>query len=299
MEYGKVEDLTTVDWSFPKDDPLNISRLSSDQTQLKLHLGSPAWGARSWIDKIYPKHTPADKFLHFYSRAFTCIELNRSHYGIPNEKMTSEWLEEVPRNFLFCPKVFKGISHGQFGLHDKYLLKEWTSFIGRLGSNLGPCFIQFHESFSYERKADLFHFLESWPAEFKLSVELRHPSWFKENTILPPLADYLCKKGIGLVITDVAGKREVLHTSVSAPWTMIRLIGNDLHSSDGARLRDWARQLQIWSDLGLKEAYLLLHQPDDILTIEFAQLAHEVFTSFGYLDFPKIEKIKQRDLFDF
>lgn len=300
MEYGKLDDISLVNWTFPDEDPGNAKRLhSSSQQKMSIHLGSPAWGAKYWIDKIYPKQTPVDKYLHYYSRAFNCIELNRSHYGIPDEKMTEEWLEQVPNDFLFCPKIFKEISHTQFGLYDKKLQAQWIYFIQRLGKNLGPCFIQFHENFSYERKSDLFHFIENWPSEFELSVELRHPSWFKNHTVLPALADYLSKKKIGLVITDVAGKRDVLHTTLSSSWAMIRLIGNNLDSSDELRLHDWAKKIKTWEQNGLKKVYLFLHQPDDIWTIEFSILAHKIFSSYGFNEFPKVEKIVSRDLFNF
>ncbi len=298
MEFGKLADIQNVNWTLPAEDPKNTSRLSPSST-FKLHFGSPAWGAKNFVGKIYPEKTPAHEFLYHYSRNFDCIELNTTHYRIPDEKTTTDWLAQVDPNFLFCPKLHKDISHSRNGLFDKTLLAHWLDFLGRIHGNLGPCFIQFHEMFSYKDKMHLFQFLESWPSEFKLTLELRHPSWFQDGVILPPLADYLNRKNIGLVITDVAGRRDVLHSTLSTNWTLIRLIGNNLHTSDEKRLNDWAQRISEWKDKGLKDCFLFLHQPDDIMTIEFATLAQDVFLNHKLKSSPQFNLHSNMDLLSF
>ena len=298
MEFGKLEDISGVDWNLPTDDPKNTDHLSStSNTDHMLYFGSPAWANKLWLGKIYPKGTETEKFLYHYSRNFNCIELNSSHYRIPNEETVREWMAEVPSHFKFCPKVHKDISHSRTGIYDKELLGYWFSFLGNIKGHLGPSFIQFHEKFSYAEKGMLFRFLETWPDEFKLTLELRHPSWFNDHKILPALADYLHKKNIGLVITDVAGRRDVLHTTVTTDWTMIRLIGNDDAKSDVKRLHDWSRRLNAWKKAGLKETYLMLHAPDDVMTIEFAQKASAIFTVGGFSNLPSFEFAQENDLF--
>ena len=298
MEFGKLEDISNVDWALPPDDPHNERRISGKENH-RLFFGSPAWGCRQWLGKIYPPKTQPEKFLYHYSRNFNSIELNTTHYRIPDENTVNEWLSFVPSGFEFCPKVTKEISHSQFGITDKFLLKKWISFLEKMNSHLGPCFIQFHESFSYENKMLLFRFLENWPSEFELAVEFRHRSWFRDHKILPALCDYLANKKIGLVITDVAGRRDVLHTSLSTPWTMIRLIGNDLDPSDERRLLDWAQRLKEWQKLGLERTYFFIHQPDDLWTIEFAQAASRIFTNEGYLNLPPFNFAKPHDLLSY
>lgn len=297
MEFGKLADISGVNWALPSDDPKNELRLVQP-LHSNIFFGSPAWGCKFWMGKIYPAQTPAEKFLYHYSRHFNCIELNTTHYRIPDEQTTKEWQSQVPDNFQFCPKLHKDISHSKAGMTDKCLLRSWLAFMENMEKNLGPAFIQFHERFSYFDKSHLFRFLENWPSEFKLSIELRHPSWFQQNTILPALGDYLQKRGIGLVITDVAGRRDVLHSSFTTNWTMIRLIGNDLDESDGLRLVDWAERLKNWQEKGIEKTYLFLHQPDDLWTIEFAQMAERVFSQAGFTDIPSFELVPPRDLFN-
>jgi uncharacterized protein YecE (DUF72 family) len=79
---------------------------------------------------------------------------------------------------------------------------------------------------------------------------------------------------------------------------MLRLIGNDLDVSDEMRLQNWSERLAQWQQQGLKDIYLFLHQPDDIMTIEFARMASKIFHAVGYTDFPEFAPIKERDLFN-
>lgn len=287
MEFGKLDDIENVHWKIPADDPSNAKRYG-DPAKLNLYFGTPAWGSKFWRGKIYPQQLDAKEYLRYYAKNFNCIELNTTHYRIPSLEQSQDWLEQVPQHFKFCPKLHKDISHSRSGLFDGGLLKEWLRFLESMGQNLGPCFIQFHEQFSYQDKHALFSFLKHWPSEFKLALELRHKSWFQDHRILPALADYLHFRDIGLVITDVAGRRDVLHTTRSTHWTMIRLIGNDLHPSDESRLKDWAQRLSTWQEQGLQDSFLFLHQPDDVYTIEFSLMAQKVFQEAGFSDVPEI-----------
>jgi uncharacterized protein YecE (DUF72 family) len=299
MEFGKTSDISTINWNLPKDDPKNSSHIKESQALFNLHFGAPVWGAKSWIGKIYPPKTPTDQFLNYYAQSFNCIELNTTHYRIPDEKTAKNWLSKVPAHFKFCPKIPKDISHARNGLVDKIILGYWADFLQSIQPNLGPCFIQLHEMFAYKDKMLLFQFLEHWPSEFRLSLELRHPSWFQNGVILPALSDYLNRKNIGLVITDVAGRRDVLHSSLSTNWTMIRLIGNNLDQSDAIRLKNWASRISEWKEIGLNEAFLFLHQPDDVMSIEFSTLAEEIFANANFPNVPHFTLQTPQDLLSF
>ncbi len=275
MEFGKITHIEDVPWDLPSEDPLTLAYLekikkTSSVPAAEFFLGTPAWGHREWIGKIYPPGTKPADFLKFYAENFRTIELNTTHYRIPGADQVQRWRAQVGADFVFCPKVFQSISHTEAGLLDKSLLHEWYGFLKNMQGALGPCFLQFPPHFDYSKKALLFHFLQQWPDEFQLALEFRHPSWFRNGQIIPALTTYLQSRDIGLVITDVAGRRDVLHSSVSAPFTMIRLIGNSLHPSDYTRAKGWVQRLHHWSDLGLQKIYFFLHQPDDIKGPEFA-----------------------------
>lgn len=277
MEFGKLPSVDHVDWSLPSDDPTNQEYLKSFSSReaTQFYIGTPAWGHKEWIGKIYPPKTKTTEYLAHYSRNFNTIELNTTHYRIPTIEQTDKWKDQAGPNFLFCPKLFQGISHHDSGMLDKALLKEWFSFLDSLKDRRGPCFAQFPPHFDYSKKALLFHFLQEWPAEFELALEFRHPSWFQQGQVLPALTNYLRGKKIGLVILDVAGRRDLLHTTISAPFTILRFIGNDLHPSDGPRAQDWSRRLAKWKEQGLQKAFFFAHEPDDIKAPELADIVIE------------------------
>lgn len=277
MEFGKLTNLENVKWDLPTDVQSSLDFLrelkskTSTAASAQFFVGTPAWGHKEWIGKIYPPKTKASDFLQHYAQNFNTIELNTSHYRIPSSEQVLKWQEQVQSAFLFCPKVFQGISHAPGGLLDKSLLKEWFRFLQDLGKHRGPCFIQFPPHFDYGRKAELFHFLQQWPQEFELALEFRHPSWFSEGRILPALEKYLQSQRIGLVITDVAGRRDVLHTSISSDFVMLRFIGNNLHPTDYTRAQTWAERLNSWSLLGLQRVFYFVHEPEDEKSPEMAQ----------------------------
>lgn len=267
MEFGALKDVSNVDWTFPPEDPSTASFLASlgerDAPKTGFMVGAPVWAAKEWVGKIYPPGMDPSEALTHFSRNFGCIELNPTHYGIPSKAQIEKWTAKVPPGFVFLPKVPKAISHDKNGLLDRKARRAWLDALPYFGSHLGPCFLQLPPTFDYARKAELFHFLESWPDEYDLSLELRHPSWFKDGHVLPALVDYLRGRGMGLVITDVAGRRDVLHSSVSARYSLLRFIGNDLHSSDFSRLGDWMKRLALWQAQGLRTFYFIVHQVDD------------------------------------
>lgn len=287
MEFGKVHQTSLLDkinWELPHLDPLVQPFLNKLKTHTtKLWIGAPAWSHKEWVGKIYPEKTKAADYLFHYSRYFNTIELNTSHYRIPTTEQTQKWIEKVPDTFVFCPKVFQGISHDFTGMTDASLLTAWFDFLNQLGPYCGPCFMQLPPHFAYNQKALLFKFLQMWPDKHQLALEFRHPSWFENGVILPALTQYLQSRNMGLVITDVAGRRDVLHSSVSASFAMTRFIGNDLHDTDFVRAKLWNERLEQWSAQGLKDIYFFVHEPDDVSVPEMTEFFKTLsfFSEFG------------------
>ncbi len=300
MEFGKLEVVDNIDWSLPAVSSQTVQFLSQKPStaHFDLRFGTPAWAHREWIGKIYPKGCKPSDFLSHYSRQYRSVEFNSSHYQIPTSQQTSKWLEKVPNDFLFCAKVYQGISHAQHGLQNSTLLKSWLSFLERLGSHGGPSFLQLPPFFDYKRKAELHQFLKLWPREFKLALEFRHPSWFENGSILPMLAEYLFQRGIGVVVTDVAGRRDVLHSSVTSDFLIIRFIGNGLHISDQERMQLWANRLQEYHAFGLNKVFLFIHEPSDILCPEMTNIAVDVINKKMNLDLLPVGVFGPQDAFE-
>lgn len=202
---------------------------------------------------------------------------------------------------MFNPKVSQSISHED--LTNRNLLNQWFHFLEKLQPNLGPCFLQFHHFFGYSQKAQLFQFLKLWPKEFELALEFRHPSWFENEgaEIRVALTEYLQTLGIGLVITDVAGRRDVLHTSISAPFSMLRWIGNNLHPSDHTRAKAWAERLGSWSQKGLQRMFVFVHEPGNPEVIDMSDIMIQELNEKAHAGLSPLQHVStnsQPNLFD-
>jgi uncharacterized protein YecE (DUF72 family) len=104
-----------------------------------------------------------------------------------------------------------------------------------------------------------------------LAVELRHESWFSNEEVSSAVANILAKKNQLFLITDVAGRRDVLHQQLSTNKVMVRFVGNDLVPSDYSRLDEWVQKLKLWYAEGIEEVYFFTHEPDNIQAPEIAK----------------------------
>jgi len=270
MKFGKLTDIKAVDFTLP-DDP-SSNQVTWDQASKtsprKLYLGCTGWSMKEWIGKVYPKGSKAKDFLPLYTKQFNTIELNTTHYRIPDLATIQQWRNQSAADFKFCPKVPQTISHSRdLGLNGSQLRVFWDMIEG-LEEHLGCCFIQLPPHFSFAKLEQLRSFLSIWPSSIPLAVEIRHPSWFQDSETQARWLELLHQHQKSAVITDVAGRRDVLHMGVPSTTTMIRFVGNGLEPSDYERADSWLQRLQKWFESGLETAYFFPHQPDNILAPE-------------------------------
>lgn len=71
-------------------------------------------------------------------------------------------------------------------------------------------------------------------------------------------------------MTDVAGRRDVLHQRLTSRTALIRFVANDLHATDLKRMDDWVTRLAEWINSGLERLYFFIHTPDKSFTPELA-----------------------------
>jgi uncharacterized protein YecE (DUF72 family) len=145
---------------------------------MNLYIGCPIWSFKGWVGNFYPAGTQPSEFLHEYARRLSAIEGNTTFYAVPAEKTLDNWASETPGSFRFCAKVPKAISHTgklEQGIERAH---EFTRIMSRLGSRLGPMFLQLPPSYPPRLLGDLETFLAAWPSDVRLGVEVRHPDWF-------------------------------------------------------------------------------------------------------------------------
>ncbi|MGK0365154.1 MAG: hypothetical protein ACI85O_002219 [Saprospiraceae bacterium] len=276
MKFGKLPDISNIDFTLPTDTGTNadlFSRLSAVDKS-KIYIGCTGWSMKEWVGRVYPKGTKTKDYLQHYGKQFNTIELNTTHYRIPSFDMIQKWYAETPADFRFCPKIPQTISHrNDMGLTDGTLQLFCESIVG-LKEKLGCCFMQMPPYFGVNDLPRLRLFLEQFPKGIPLAIELRHESWFKSEHNFSLAAELLKQYGKAIVITDVAGRRDVLHNRLTNHIAMIRYVGNAgetaLHPTDFERLNAWVQKLKEWTAKGISEVYFFTHEPDNLLAPEAA-----------------------------
>ncbi|WKN31653.1 DUF72 domain-containing protein [Porifericola rhodea] len=273
MEFGKLSEIENIDFSLPADAIRNGRMLKEkgNQDPTKIYVGMARWGERKLVGRLYPKATPSKDYLYHYSRQFNTIEMNTTHYRIPTKDMVAHWLDKSTDTFKFCPKIPQIISHSaDYGAHAQ-AVEAFYQALYAFGSQLGLPFMQLPPTLEPFRQGKaFFDFLSQWPHDLPLAIELRHPAWFNDERIRERAYDLLEEYQLSTVITDTAGRRDVIHMQLTFPSVMVRFVGNSLHSTDYSRIDEWVKRLGVWLSQGLDELYFIVHQPEDLLCIDLA-----------------------------
>jgi uncharacterized protein YecE (DUF72 family) len=265
---------------------------------MNLYLGCPIWSFKGWVGSFYPEGTKPSDFLGEYVRRLTTVEGNTTFYAVPNDETLARWKEKMPETFRFCPKVPRTISHaGKLQPH----LEEARAFIhlmSQLEIRLGPMFLQLPPRYSPKLLDDLRSFLEGWPAQVLLAVEVRHPAWF-ESPHQEKIDELLRTYGKGRVVADTRPIRVLkgdkilegsayksmlaarerkpdlpLPTRREVTFTFLRYIGHPLMDQNAGFIDEWADHLASSLAQG-NDAYVFCHCPDERLDPWLCRAFHQ------------------------
>lgn len=282
MDFGKLHDISQVNFSLPPEPPQNrelLQSLSPTPSKPTIYIGATGYNMKQWVGKWYPGGAKDKDFPRHYGQQFNTIEHNTTHYRIPDAATVARWRDEVPTDFRYCPKLPQTISHARdLGFYSGQL-REFYENIAGLRDRLGPCFLQMPPYFAVNQWRMLDTFFEKWPRQLPLAVEVRHESFFDGSAVADAFFQMLAGWNASAVVTDVAGRRDVCHMRLTSGQVLVRFVGNGLHETDFSRIREWAVRLKNWLDSGLREAYFFTHEPDNLLAPELAVFAGETFAA--------------------
>ena len=149
-----------------------------------------------------------------------------------------------------------------------------------LGARLGPMFLQLSPSFGPTQLSELEAFLNFWPADVQLAVEVRHPAFF-EVEHAATLNTLLSHYRVARVMMDTrpirigsSQEKQVLQTrerkpdlplqiTVTSDFVFVRYIGLPRMEVNEPLLDTWAQQLSEWLQKGLT-AYVFCHCPFEV-----------------------------------
>jgi uncharacterized protein YecE (DUF72 family) len=287
MDFGLVEPskLHEVDHTLPKDGDqiAKILNGSLRSEHLDISVGMAKWGRKEWSGKLYNRKAREADFLSEYAKHFNFIELNAVFYSIPRADLIRKWKQMVDKNaigdFLFMPKVSRQISHIKRLVNAESDMELFISNIKELGPYLGPCFIQMGDNFPFSGFDTLKAYLEKLPKDMKFFLELRHESWFGIESNRKAMLNLLTELGIGLVICDTSGRRDLVHMELTNSEVFIRFNGNNIDylNTNEQRIDAWVERLKTWIDKGIEKIYFSIQQHNDCDSPALAKYAIEQF----------------------
>lgn len=257
MKFGQVEDPSKIDFTLPKDHSRSKEILKQNKKGLEnISIGCAKWN-KTDLKGFYPKGTKDE--LTYYATQFNSIELNATFYGMPSSEQVLTWKEKTPANFKFFPKITNTVSHFRRLLNIDDVVTQFATAVLNFDEKLGMVFLQLHDNFKPKDYERLEQFVNKWPKEVPLAIELRNTEWFTDEEIFDKTCELFEDNNITNIIVDTAGRRDMLHMRLTTPNAFIRYVGaND--ESDYQRLDDWLKHLTKWKKEGLQNLYFFVHQ---------------------------------------
>lgn len=180
--------------------------------------------------------------LSFYGKQFTTVEINYTFYRMPTESTLLNFAKSVPEGFRFALKANQKITHILRLRNCESTLKRFLEVASVLneGGHLGPVLVQLPPNFKFDRPL-LEDFLALRPDAFAFAFEVRHPSWYTDETyeVLRRNKTALC-----LSETDKQTPPEVL----TAGFTYARL---RLEDYTPKQIAAWRKRFDAWIGEGV------------------------------------------------
>lgn len=280
MDFGRVENIESVDFTLPADHTVTkkvFNSLKDNKKPVELYVGCAKWGRPDWIGKVYPKGTKSKDFLSHYVNYFNSIELNALFYNLQPKNVIERWASLANDGFRFCPKFSNSISHIRQLKNADQETDRYIDHMLSFGGKLGPAFLQLSDRFGINRADVVENYIRSLPRDFKTIIEFRHQDWFSNEGVVDRMFQLFAELKIGTVITDTSGRRDCLHMKLTTPMAFIRFVGNNMHPTDFIRLDSWVDRIKTWIDSGLREIYFFIHNHEELNSPELCKYAIERF----------------------
>lgn len=282
MKFGKVENPSSLDLSLPKDHP-DTKRVLREgnyvEQKPKVFIGCPRW-SKAELKGLYPRGTKDE--LTYYSSQFNSIEMNAFYYRIFPAATVDKWYERSASDFTFFPKVPQLISQFRRLKNCENELNDYLVSISHFKEKLGMVFLQMNDNFGPNNFEDLTRFIEQWPTDLPLSVELRHTEWYNEPNVAQELYVMLEENKVCHTITDTAGRRDIMHMRLTNNQCFVRFTGAN-HPSDIDRLDEWFERLTQWKEQGIEQINFFIHQTiEKDLQMLSARLISKINQEWGY-----------------
>jgi uncharacterized protein YecE (DUF72 family) len=210
---------------------------------MTLWVGTSGWQYRDWRGPFYPEKLAQRRWLEHYAAGFGCVEVNNTFYRLPAEEAFAAWRESVPPGFRFALKLSRYLTHIRRLREPAEPVATFLERARPLADRLGPLLLQLPPNFAVdaERLEDT---LAAFPDGLHVAVEVRHPSWFREN-----VADVLRRHDAALCLTDREGRLQEPEWA-TAGWGYLRFHKGTSHGwryPEGTLREGAERALRLWA----------------------------------------------------
>lgn len=209
----------------------------------------------------FPEDFKSGTRLHYYSSLFNTLEINSSFYKIPMPSTFAKWAGEVPDDFAFTAKLWRGITHERNLAYEPNDINQFMYAANQLGEKKGCLLVQFPASITYDYVQKVEKILQQLQqlngqgeggSQWQLAIELRHLSWHQEAAYA-----LFNKCETSVVFHDMPASK----TPTDHPAT--RLIYYRFHGPTGdytgsysaAFIREYAKHINRWQQNG-KDIYV-------------------------------------------
>ncbi len=260
-------------------------------------LGLPAWAFPGWQDRYF---TDTPSRLSSYAQVFNTVEGNTSFYRVPDAQSIRRWREAVSeRVFRFCFKLPRAVTHER--TPDMQELRSFLTAVEPLQDSLGPLLVQFPATVGPAELERFEPVLEAVCTEHRIVIEVRHPAFFENSSLLEPVLE---RFDAGRVVLDsrplYEGDRshpevlDALHEKPDVPVvpsvyngiTFVRLILHPDIVSNDRYITAWVRHVAACLADGA-ETYMMIHCPNNLHCPELAlQFHRELMHAEGLQELP-------------
>ena len=148
-----------------------------------IHLGTSGYVYKHWKGLFYPRELPASRWLPYYARVFTTVELNAPFYRLPTPAAVDGWREQTPEGFRFAAKGSRYLTHMKRLKEVGEGLEHYFGVMKRLGPKLGPVLWQLPPQMKKPDPQRLERFLEHLPRDVQHVFEFRNEAWYQEEVL--------------------------------------------------------------------------------------------------------------------
>ncbi|HUH06226.1 MAG TPA: DUF72 domain-containing protein [Egibacteraceae bacterium] len=178
-------------------------------------IGTSGWQYRDWRGAFFPEDLAQREWLPHYAERFETVEVNSTFYRLPERETFAGWAQATPADFVVTVKASRYLSHIRRLRDAAQPIARLLDRAGGLGKKLGPVLVQLPPDFEIDLER-LSRALGKFPTHIRVAVELRHASWFVDDT-RRLLADH----GAALCLAD-RGSAWITPQWRTADWGYVR-----------------------------------------------------------------------------